>query len=211
MLEICKSLLIQAVAIVRKWFLVGIILGLVMVMGAIALHTYDAAISDWCTGVCHGTTRQVANGLSVWGNYRTGSLILCATILIAGLVCRRKTWQTAAIACLFGVTLAGLEADVPKSLLGRARPNSGLQDGFYGPSLEYKYQSFPSGHDFLRHGRGVGCRVAARGRAGARRRCGRDVVAGVSWSALSDRRVGRRLDRGVERSRVRLGGATAPS
>jgi undecaprenyl-diphosphatase len=146
MLEICKSLLIQAVAIVRKWFLVGIILGLVMVMGAIALHTYDAAISDWCTGVCHGTTRQVANGLSVWGNYRTGSLILCATILIAGLVCRRKTWQTAAIACLFGVTLAGLEADVPKSLLGRARPNSGLQDGFYGPSLEYKYQSFPSGH-----------------------------------------------------------------
>ena len=82
----------------------------------------------------------------MWGNYRTGSLIICAAILIAGIVCRRKTWQTAAIACLLSVTFAGLEADIPKSLLGRARPNSGLQDRFYGPSVEYKYQSFPSGH-----------------------------------------------------------------
>ena len=146
MLEICKSLLIQAVAIVRKWFLLWILLGLVMVAGTIALYPYDAAISDRCAGVRNGTTRRIANELSVWGNYRTGTLILCATILVAGLVCRRKTWQTAAIACLFSVTLAGMEADIPKLLLGRARPNSGFQDGLYGPSLEYKYQSFPSGH-----------------------------------------------------------------
>jgi undecaprenyl-diphosphatase len=146
MLDILKSLLIQAVGIIRKRVLLWIILGLVMVVGTIALHPYDAALSARCAGVRNGTTRRIAEGLSVWGSYRTGTPILCATILIAGLVCRRKTWQTAAIACLLSVTLAGLEADVLKSLLGRARPGSGLQDGFYGPSLEYKYQSFPSGH-----------------------------------------------------------------
>jgi membrane-associated phospholipid phosphatase len=146
MLEICKSLLIEAAAIVRKWFLLWILLGLVMVIGAIALHSYDAAISNRCLETCHGNVGRIAGDLTVWGSYRTGSPILCAVILIAGIVCRRKTWQAAAIACLLSVALAGLEADVLKSLLGRARPNSGLQDGFYGPSLEYKYQSFPSGH-----------------------------------------------------------------
>jgi len=146
MLEICKSLLIEAVVIFRKWFLLWIVLGLVMVAGAIALHPYDVTISNRCLETYHEIARRIADEFSMWGSYRTGSLIICATILIAGLAFRRRTWQTAALACLLSVSLAGLEADVPKSLLGRARPCSGLHDGFYGPSLEYKYQSFPSGH-----------------------------------------------------------------
>jgi undecaprenyl-diphosphatase len=160
MLEICTSLLIQAVAIVRKWLFLWILLGLVMVAGAIALHPYDAAMSAQCSGVRNVTTHRIADKLSVWGSYRTGTLILCVTIWLAGLACQRKTWQMAAIACLLSASLAGLEADAPKLLLGRARPNSGLQDGFYGPSLQYKYQSFPSGHATTSSGTAVALAVA---------------------------------------------------
>ncbi len=139
-------LLVQSVAVVRKWLLLWVLLGLVMVTGAIALHPYDSAISARCSEAHCGTTRRIASRLSELGDYRIGTLILSAAIWFAGIACRRKTWQTAAIACVLGTALAGLEADVPKSLLGRPRPNSGIQDGFYGPSLQYKYQSFPSGH-----------------------------------------------------------------
>ena len=145
-LNTCKSLLIQAAEIVRKRFLLWIFLGLVMLAGAVILYPHDASISARCVKARHGITEKIAKQLSFWGDYRTGTLILFVTIWFASLISKRKEWRVAALAVLFAATLAGVEVYAPRLLLGRARPNSGLQDGFYGPSLQYKYNSFPSGH-----------------------------------------------------------------
>ena len=67
-------------------------------------------------------------------------------ILLAGWWVRRQQWICAGVIGLIGLIATGLVVLVIKTLVGRARP--GLHLGtltFFGPSLAYEYNSFPSG------------------------------------------------------------------
>lgn len=90
--------------------------------------------------------RETARQICYWGDYHTGTLILCLTLWVIALIKRSSYLRHTALVCLLAAGLAGLFTDVLRCSLGRARPNSGLQDDFYGFSLKSKYQGFPSGH-----------------------------------------------------------------
>ena len=67
-------------------------------------------------------------------------------ILLAGGWVRRQQWIRVGTLGLIGLIASGLVVRVMKILVGRARP--GLHLGtltFFGPSLAYEYNSFPSG------------------------------------------------------------------
>jgi undecaprenyl-diphosphatase len=87
-----------------------------------------------------------ARKISFWGDYYTGSLILVFILLLAGFIVRNKLLRNTAIACLIAATFSGIFTDIFRFGLGRARPNSGVEDGFYGFSRSSKFHGFPSGH-----------------------------------------------------------------
>jgi membrane-associated phospholipid phosphatase len=88
---------------------------------------------------------SVAGQVSHWGDEHW-SLPLVILIWGAGAVFNRKRWRQLGWACLLAFLVATVAVDVFRCGLGRARPNSGLPDGFYGPHIATQYQSFPSGH-----------------------------------------------------------------
>jgi undecaprenyl-diphosphatase len=88
----------------------------------------------------------LAKKISFWGDYYTGSLILSVSMLLAGFCLRRPSWRDTAIACLLAASVAGIFTDIFRFGLGRARPNAGVVDGFYGLSRSSKFHGFPSGH-----------------------------------------------------------------
>ena len=92
------------------------------------------------------TLVHLARHISQWGDWYPGTLLVCGSLALIGLGYRPPVFRRAAIACLMAASLAGLVADVFKFGLGRARPNSGLIDGCYGPRLGSRYHGFPSGH-----------------------------------------------------------------
>ncbi|MCX6895302.1 MAG: phosphatase PAP2 family protein [Verrucomicrobia bacterium] len=88
---------------------------------------------------------SIAGRVSYWGD-QMWSVPLAVLIWVAGAVCNRKRWRRLGWACLWAFLVASVAVNVFRTPLGRARPNSELADGFYGPHLASKYQGFPSGH-----------------------------------------------------------------
>jgi membrane-associated phospholipid phosphatase len=88
---------------------------------------------------------RVAGHVSYWGD-EMWSVPLALLIWGAGAIFNRKRWRQFGWTCLLAFLVATLAVDVFRCGLGRARPNSGLPDGFYGPHVATQYQSFPSGH-----------------------------------------------------------------
>lgn len=103
---------------------------------------------------------EIAEWLSKWGDFYPGTLIVAASLGLAGRVSNRSSLQRAALACLLAAALGGLFTDVFRFGLGRARPNSGFADGFYGPTLSSKLHGFPSGHTTSALATGVSLAVA---------------------------------------------------
>ena len=91
------------------------------------------------------TLTAVAGRVSYWGD-QMWSVPLAALLWLAGAVFKRKRWRRLGWACLWAFLVASVAVNVFRTPLGRARPNSELADGFYGPHLASKYQGFPSGH-----------------------------------------------------------------
>ena len=90
--------------------------------------------------------RSVARRFSAFGDFQTGTLALAAGLWLVGRLRKNNRLQTAAIACLLAATLAGAAATAIRTLTGRPRPSAGVADGFYGPSINPKFQSFASAH-----------------------------------------------------------------
>lgn len=73
---------------------------------------------------------------------------LLSTILLFGLGIwkKRRLWREAAVVALISCLVAGMTVNLFRGGLGRPRPTTEAADGFFGPTTEHAYQSFPSGH-----------------------------------------------------------------
>jgi len=117
--------------------------------------TYDAA---WIAVVQAGNprwVRKLAQALSFWGDFPTGTLILVVAVALWGWLRQSPRLKQAALACLLAASVAGLSANVVRSAVGRPRPMAKLPDGAYGPTLEYRLLGFPSAHAATSFGTGA--------------------------------------------------------
>jgi undecaprenyl-diphosphatase len=96
--------------------------------------------------------RAFARWLTVWGDWWVAGLAGLALATILFLL--RKSRHAQSVLIVTGAGLfTGLTATVLRSVIGRARPNAAVAQGFYGPWHaghwiigKYEFASFPSGH-----------------------------------------------------------------
>ncbi|MBM3202900.1 phosphatase PAP2 family protein [Candidatus Woesearchaeota archaeon] len=113
---------------------------------------------DWLhrmQGERNDSLRRLAKNLSFWGDWYTGTVLICALLWLTGWIVRHGYLRQAAVGCLMAALLSGLFADVFRYGLGRARPNAGVAEGLYGPTLKARFHSFPSGHTTTAFGTAV--------------------------------------------------------
>lgn len=125
---------------------------------------------------------KVSNKFRRWGDFRD-TVTITLVLYAIGVVARRRSWRTAAVACFLSASLAGLTVNAVRVSAGRPRPTVDMPDGFYGPTFKYKMQSFPSGHAGTSTGNAVALAIALPG-------AGVPVLfsaAGVVWSCLYSR------------------------
>ncbi len=103
--------------------------------------------------------KPLARQLSFWGDWYIGTLLLAGVCWLGGLWSGRDFIRRAALGFLLAALLAGLFGDIFRYGLGRARPNAGVADGLYGPTLSAKFHSFPSGHTTTAFGTAVALAV----------------------------------------------------
>jgi len=140
-----QRLLVQAGRIARaRWVLLSLLL-VVTAVGCALILPHDRAWSQLVSS-CDEPWHRIATLFSKWGDYWTGTLIITAALWLAGVALRRPAWRMAALACLLGASVAGIEVDIVRFATGRPRPGVGLPDGLYGPHFHRDYFSFPSGH-----------------------------------------------------------------
>ncbi|MBC7794510.1 MAG: phosphatase PAP2 family protein [Clostridia bacterium] len=135
-----------ALAFVIAWRL-RIVLGMLM-LGALAFITVpnDPAWLELVRSVRSPFLVRLAATFSVWGDYLRGTLGFLAILTVASFVVRSKRLRRAALASVLAASFAGGTAVMIRTLVGRPRPRSLLDDGVYGPSIEHTLNSFPSGH-----------------------------------------------------------------
>jgi membrane-associated phospholipid phosphatase len=126
------------------------------------------------------TLKPLAQWLSKWGDFGGFTVFLSLALWVGGRVCRSRYYQRLALASLLAAGITGMTANAVRFGSGRARPSSGLADGFYGPHLKTDYQAFPSAHTATAFGSALPLLVAAP-QIGVPTTV---FAAGVSWSRL---------------------------
>jgi membrane-associated phospholipid phosphatase len=144
--------------VLEKWRFLAALLGFALIV-ALALWPWEMTLLRAIQGGRDEGMIQLAKQLSFWGDSYTGSAILVVILWLIGLFKRRPDFRKAALACLLAVALAGVFVDIFRYGLGRARPNSGLPDGFYGLQIRSKFHGFPSGHTTTAFGTAVSIAV----------------------------------------------------
>lgn len=104
--------------------------------------------------------RGVARAVSYWGDFAGFNVGVFGTLCCFSFVRRSPFFRRLTLAAVIGTLLTGGAANVLRVTTGRARPNSQLPPGFYGPSLSAKKQSFPSAHTATSFGASVPVAVA---------------------------------------------------
>lgn len=140
-----RTLARDAWALVRRrpWaFLLPLAAGIAFV---VLFWPYDVGFSRAFTSERHPDLERAARGIRRWGAF-VDSLVFCGLVYLAGVMRRRRGWRSSAIAALMAACLGGLTVNALRLTTGRPRPRTDLPDGFYGPTLTYVMQSFPSGH-----------------------------------------------------------------
>ena len=122
---------------------------------ALLLLPNEMTLLHWMQGDKSGVLYFAAKQISRWGDFHTGTLMFAVSFWLIGMGCRKRHWRRAALACLLSASLAGISADFFRYGLGRARPNSGVADGFYGFTTSAKFHGFPSGHTSTAFGSAV--------------------------------------------------------
>ena len=156
-----RELTISAVRL--AWKKRGLVLVFAVAVAAVTACTFprDVRVHHWLTDQRIESIRLLAQYVSKWGDYTTGTMILMGALWMAGVVFKRRAWRTAAIACLLAASFSGLVVNPARAVFGRPRPNTEVEDRFTGPSLSRKYQSFPSGHSATAFGTATALAVAA--------------------------------------------------
>ena len=130
----------------RRWKVItgALLLGL---LGALALRAVEHPWQEEHLVLAPGTAAHIlASYASWWGKLENGAGVLLVGWLTVSIVGRRRLGQVGFSTVLWAQIVGGFLVNLGKSGLGRARPNRGLEDVFTGPTLDYAYQSFPSGH-----------------------------------------------------------------
>jgi membrane-associated phospholipid phosphatase len=103
--------------------------------------------------------RTAAHHLRWWGR---GHDTMAFSLLLLGwaAIRRDRRWARVALACALSAIVTGIAINVVRVGAGRPRPRADVPDRLVGPTLNYKYQSFPSGHTSASFG-AAGCLLVA--------------------------------------------------
>ena len=88
----------------------------------------------------------LAKVLTDTGRFESSSLAFAVVLAVAAWALRSDRLRRAAIACLLAGVVAGIAVSVARPALGRARPNSDIEPGFYWMEMRAELGSMPSGH-----------------------------------------------------------------
>ncbi|MBI5820189.1 MAG: phosphatase PAP2 family protein [Verrucomicrobia bacterium] len=179
MLRTAQRLLVLAGRIARERWGTLSLLFVVMAVGCALILPHDRTWSGLVSG-CDEPWHKIATLFSRWGDYWTGTLIITGVLWLAGKALRRPFLRVAALACLLGASVAGLEVDIVRFATGRPRPGVGLPDGLYGPHFHRDFLSFPSAHTTTAFGT-AGVLAVALPPVGVPLLAG---AAGVGWSRI---------------------------
>ncbi len=117
--------------------------------GVLLLFPYDASIAKHFNECRSAGTYGFMKCVSLYGNF-LGVMSVCIAVWGWGLMRNRRSLVLAGTAALLAASLAGLFDNVIRVSTGRPRPKTMIEhevrDSFYGPSLDSRYQSFPSAH-----------------------------------------------------------------
>jgi len=151
----------------------------VLALGVALLVPHDVAWHRWLCEHRHEPWIGLARRLSYWGDL-LGTLIVCGVIWLVGWWRQRSRWRVAVVAAVLAACCAGLEVVSLRFVLGRPRPSTRVADGLRGPSLDWRYASFPSGHSSVAFGT-AGALLVALPPVGVPVLIG---AGGVSWSRV---------------------------
>ncbi|MEY4487903.1 MAG: hypothetical protein RIQ79_411 [Verrucomicrobiota bacterium] len=101
----------------------------------------DRIIADRTSGML-----SVAKWFTKWGELHYLPLFFALLLWGSGLYWRRLDWRLAGAAGLLGACGAGLAGLILKISFGRTRPHIQLPDKLHAFTLDWDFQSFPSGH-----------------------------------------------------------------
>lgn len=163
------------------WFTL-IFIDTLLLAGYTKMSGIDAQFAPWVAVDGQGREVALAQFLSFWGDWPTGTLLFCAVTLAIGIWRNSRKLQALALAVLFASSIAGIGANTIRLSAGRPRPHVQKPDGFYGPfavmRFERKedgswwekinhyahsanrYQSFPSGHSATAMGTATAALIA---------------------------------------------------
>ena len=161
MLETARELLRQSGRIARERRAAVALFQVFVALGCVLMMPHDPARSlQFSSSNKEQPWHGLARWLSYWGSYQTGTVIVAALLWLAGRVRHHTRWQVAALACVLGASLAGIEVNVVRFTAGRARPNAKAPAGWYGPHFDQQYASFPSAHSATAFGTASALAVA---------------------------------------------------
>ncbi len=162
-----------------RWLLLA--LALAAAGATLLLWPHDLPLSQAFTADRPREWKRFARALRAWGSF-IDTPVLCGLLWAAGHALRNAAWRRAALAALLAASLAGLSINVLRFATGRTRPNTGRNE-FTGPTLDYKRQSFPSGHV----GTSAGCAAALLAAVPPYGTAAAISAGGVAWASLYNR------------------------
>lgn len=159
-LQDSKELLARAYFFLGQWKRqISIFIFFVSIFTAI-IFSFDAHWLPYFISAENSRSEDIAQFLSFWGDFQTGTLITVAFLWFVGFILKNDYWKRTALACLFAAVTAGIVVNIISFASGRPRPSTGIADGFYGIKTEYAYHSFPSGHSATSFGTATALAVA---------------------------------------------------
>jgi membrane-associated phospholipid phosphatase len=115
-------------------------------LASAALLPRDVSLYEWLQQRRDegGMTLAIARSGRKWGAF-VDTPAVCLAIYAFGLTRRRARWRHAACTAFLAASLCGLSVNALRFTVGRSRPST-HQNRVVGPTLDYHYQGFPSGH-----------------------------------------------------------------
>ena len=121
-------------------------LWIALALAVLALAFYfDAEVMSWLLAQRTPAGEAFMRKVSKWGDAPTHLALGAIGFAVAHFAAHTR-WRVIFLAMLLSCTLAGVFSPTIKALAGRSRPGVKVNVGWTGPTVEQKYQSFPSGH-----------------------------------------------------------------